>query len=240
MKKLVILVTTILTMSVFLVGCASAPSGTALETPGLADPNAPAIPLPEKGAPGVPPVDYGAAEAPVDDGAAEAPVDDGAAEAPVDDGAAPVIPAAEDSLTGTQSAPVQTEAVAIPPTGLVDPGRVSNLYGVSVTDANGVEIGFVDDAIVDLNSGEIAYVIVAISSTDRADGQLAPVPFELLTWDKESSALKLKVDAQVVLDAPFFEGGEYPDTQAAEWEADYHAYWEKYLSGGGMTEPPAP
>jgi hypothetical protein len=125
-----------------------------------------------------------------------------------------------------------TETGVIPPTGSMDPGRVSNLLGAAVASQDGEQIGAVDDFIVDLSTGSITYVVVAASAAESGENMLVPIPIALLTWDAATSTLQLALDKQTVLAAPYFEGGEYPDTQEMGWDATYSDYWATAIPGG--------
>lgn len=135
------------------------------------------------------------------------------------------VEAATEATTGV------TETEVIPPTGPMDPGRITNLLGYPVMSQNGEQIGQVDDFIVDISSGAITYVVVNVSDTEGAEQILVPVPFTFLKWDATTGTLTLTTDQQTVLSAPAFEGGEYPDTQVADWDVEFRSYWETISPG---------
>jgi hypothetical protein len=124
-----------------------------------------------------------------------------------------------------------SEPGVIPPTGPLDPGRVSNLFRSPVTSQDGEEIGLIDDFVANLETGTLAYVVVAVNGEEGAEKTLVPIPIVLLSWDASNGLLQLAVDRQTVLDAPSLEGGEYPNTQESGWDAEFQAYWESITPG---------
>lgn len=126
---------------------------------------------------------------------------------------------------GTSAATGEATAAAtegeIPGTGEIDPGVATVLFEqqVEVHASDHTPVGTVDNLILDVNAGTVAYIVVA---TD--DGTLIAVPYADVTWDTAGFFL-LSVDVATFEGAPAFEGGEIPDTQQPDWDADIAAYW---------------
>lgn len=130
-----------------------------------------------------------------------------------------------------EATPVPTEepeiTEVIPETGPVDPGLASNLLDFEVWNQDGsLVIGAVDELILDLQIGSVAYVVVAEEMVER----LVPVPYELFLWDDVEMKFLLVIDQEVFDNAPEFIGGEIPDTTMPDWDTEFKAYWEGVLT----------
>ena len=83
---------------------------------------------------------------------------------------------------------------------------------------------FIDDAIVDIDTGDIQYVIV---DTTFDDGEhWIPVPLNMFQWDATNQKFILDTDATVLQDAPFFQDGQYPDMTVQGWDDEFSTYWD--------------
>jgi hypothetical protein len=89
----------------------------------------------------------------------------------------------------------------------------------------------VEDMIVDIDTGDILYVVIT-TSFDAVERWI-PVPLDLFQWDASSGAFILNVDSAMLQNAPFFEEGQFPDTTLEGWNAEFDAFWQ---IGGGGTE----
>ena len=88
--------------------------------------------------------------------------------------------------------------------------------------------GTIDDIIVDIDSGEILFVVV---NTTFDDGERwIPVPLGFFRWDAENSALLLNTNSPTISDAPFFLDGEFPDTSADGWSAEFDTFWDSMVT----------
>jgi sporulation protein YlmC with PRC-barrel domain len=81
----------------------------------------------------------------------------------------------------------------------------------------------IDDVIVDIDTGEILYIV--INSIFEDGERLIPVPLSQFDWDANNGAFVLDVDSTLLQDAPFFADGQYPDMTVEGWDSDYSVYW---------------
>lgn len=70
----------------------------------------------------------------------------------------------------------------------------SDLRGTSVLAANGQPIGQIDQVMIDLERGHIAFVLLASGGFLGMDQVWAPVPFQTLEWVPEAQAYLLEAD----------------------------------------------
>jgi sporulation protein YlmC with PRC-barrel domain len=84
--------------------------------------------------------------------------------------------------------------------------------------------GTIDDMIVDIDTGNILYVVL---DTAFEDGERwIPVPLSFFQWDANDGVLALNVNPAMLRDAPFFQDGQYPDTTVEDWNSEFDAFWQ--------------
>lgn len=102
-----------------------------------------------------------------------------------------------------------------------------DLVGYDVQDQEGGRIGRVASLIVDLDDGEIEYVVIELPTHPRASAAhvLLPMPWRALELDREAHVLVAAVNSYVLRDAPRFES--LPDTRQPDWDVELRQYWEQ-------------
>jgi sporulation protein YlmC with PRC-barrel domain len=126
---------------------------------------------------------------------------------------------------GQGSAQGQEQATATPGTAkqvtaTADPAIATATAGPDVVDFNGT----IDDMIVDIDGGDILYVVVnaAFEEGDR----WIPVPLRVFQWDAANEAFVINADTASIQDAPFFEDNAWPDTTMEGWDDEFEAFWQ--------------
>lgn len=84
--------------------------------------------------------------------------------------------------------------------------------------------GTLDDLIVDIDTGNILYIVI---NTTLDDGERwIPIPLSFFQWDSNNAALLLNVNPAQLREAPFFMEGEFPNTSADGWSAEFDTFWD--------------
>lgn len=117
----------------------------------------------------------------------------------------------------------QDQATATPGTGTdvtptVDPSLPT--AGPGVGNFNGT----IDDVIVDIDTGDILYIVVD-AAFDEGERWI-PIPLSFFQWDATNEAFLINTNPAMLRDAPFFEDGLYPDTTADGWNSEFDAFWQ--------------
>jgi sporulation protein YlmC with PRC-barrel domain len=87
----------------------------------------------------------------------------------------------------------------------------------------------IDDVIVDVNTGEIRYIVLSAGFDDGE--HWIPVPVNFFQWNAENGTLILNTDPVTLRDAPSFQNGQYPDATTAGWDSDFGAFWQNVTPG---------
>src|SRR6185503_11901042 len=85
---------------------------------------------------------------------------------------------------------------------------VSTLLGKPVVSPHGEFFGTLEEMMLDVESGCVAYVVITL---EGMEGQLYAVPWEALTLSSDQQRYVLHVDRARLLNAPGFERETWPD-----------------------------
>jgi sporulation protein YlmC with PRC-barrel domain len=107
--------------------------------------------------------------------------------------------------------------------------------GTGVGPGTGNVTGTIEDVIVDVETGDVQYLVI---NTSFDDGEhWIPVPLGLLQWNGASQNFVLDTDGDRLRNAPFFTEDEFPDTTTSGWDTEFSTYWQNDGTGtGGGTE----
>lgn len=140
-----------------------------------------------------------------------------------------------------------TGTEALPATGFIDPGRVSNLLDFNVWNQNDEQIGEVQDLVLNLETTHVDYVIVKMGGSLDTTGKLIAIPCEALTVvsaqaqsasaNGPQNGFVLNVDQSKLDNAPEINLDNVPELggQAEGWDADIRSYWQDIISAPATT-----
>ena len=109
----------------------------------------------------------------------------------------------------------------------------STLKGEKVVSSKGEDLGKIEDYMIDLENGRIAYAVLSFGGFLGMGNKLFMVPWNALTLDTINKRFILDVDKEVLRKAPGFDKNNWPDTTAPEFATRiftfYHVtpYWEE-------------
>jgi sporulation protein YlmC with PRC-barrel domain len=118
----------------------------------------------------------------------------------------------------------------------------STLAGDSVRNAAGEDLGKIDEIMIDIPTGRVAYAVLSFGGFLGMGDKLFAVPWSALRVDEDEKCFVLDVDRRTIEQAPGFDKNNWPDMSDQTWGTGiatyYHVrpYWEgggKTLSGGG-------
>jgi len=118
----------------------------------------------------------------------------------------------------------------------------STLAGDSVRNAAGEDLGKIDEIMIDIPSGRVAYAVLSFGGFLGMGDKLFAVPWNALKVDEDEKCFILNVDRRTIEQAPGFDKDNWPDMSDASWGAEIIAYYkvvpygernEKAFKGGG-------
>lgn len=119
----------------------------------------------------------------------------------------------------------------------------TQLLGGRVT-RNGQPIGRVEDLMVDVESGRIAYGINSFNNVRGATGNLYPVPWRAGRYSDLDNTYELDVRDERITDAPSFPAGQWPNFRNDDFANRVHGtygqspYWTETDTVASFAENP--
>ena len=105
-------------------------------------------------------------------------------------------------------------------TATVDPAMTTAPTGPEAGDLSGV----IEDMIIDVDAGNILFVVVNADFDEGA--RWIPMPLRVLQWDAANETYVVNADPAMIQEAPFFEGDTWPDTAVEGWDDEFNAFWQ--------------
>jgi sporulation protein YlmC with PRC-barrel domain len=108
----------------------------------------------------------------------------------------------------------------------------STISSDRVKNAAGEDLGKIEDLMVDVNSGRIAYAVLSFGGFLKVGNKLFAIPWQALRLDAVNKQFVLGVDKSVLERAPGFDKDNWPDMADPTFgnsiysHYGYKPYWE--------------
>src|SRR5579859_2264987 len=99
------------------------------------------------------------------------------------------------------------------------------LAGDSVKNSAGESLGKVDEIMIDIPSGKVAYAVLSFGGMLRMGNKLFAVPWSALTVDEDEKCFVLDVDKRTLESAPGFDKDNWPDMADTTWRSEVYKYY---------------
>ena len=109
----------------------------------------------------------------------------------------------------------------------------TSIVGDKVENANGEDLGKIDNLMINLHSGEVEYAVIEFGSFMGIGGKLFAVPYKELRLDAERKTFILNRDKEYLKESPGFDKDHWPDTND-------HSYFDNVTMYYGSYLPPFP
>jgi sporulation protein YlmC with PRC-barrel domain len=113
----------------------------------------------------------------------------------------------------------------------------SSLTGDSVVNEQGEDLGKIEEIMIDLHSGQVAYCVLSIGGFLGMGDKLFAIPWQAMTVDTDRKVFVLNVDKETLKMAPGFDKNNWPQIDAEDWLLGvynfygYEPYWRQKRSG---------
>jgi sporulation protein YlmC with PRC-barrel domain len=107
----------------------------------------------------------------------------------------------------------------------------STIINTSVENSYGENLGKIEELMVDLNSGRVAYAVLSFGGFLGMGDKLFALPFEALSINTEDEKIILDVDKETLENAPGFDKDNWPQFTENASQSDiyshygYRPYW---------------
>jgi sporulation protein YlmC with PRC-barrel domain len=103
--------------------------------------------------------------------------------------------------------------------------RATTALSEQVFNAHGEHLGRIEDLMIDIARGSIAYAVLSFGSHLGLGGKLFAIPWSSLRWDERQERLLLDVEKYRLDEAPGFDKDNWPDMAEASWATRVHDYF---------------
>lgn len=101
----------------------------------------------------------------------------------------------------------------------------ATLTGDTVVNREGEKLGRIDDLMIDVPSGRVAYAVMSSGGFLGLGDKLFAVPFNALTLDVDSKCFVLDVPRERIEEAPGFDKDHWPEMADMRWAQHVHGYY---------------
>jgi len=109
----------------------------------------------------------------------------------------------------------------------------STLSGDRVVNAEGDDIGKIDEIMIDVPTGRVAYAVLSFGGFLGMGDKLFAIPWSRLTLDEDNQVFLLDLDRETLEKAPGFDKNDWPDMADQSWGSRIYTYYdsEPYWEG---------
>lgn len=101
----------------------------------------------------------------------------------------------------------------------------STLKGDSVRNSTGEDLGKVDEIMIDIPTGRVAYAVLSFGGFMRMGNKLFAVPWDALKVDEDQKCFILDVEKSRLENAPGFDKDNWPDMADRAWGSQIYSYY---------------
>ena len=99
------------------------------------------------------------------------------------------------------------------------------IKGTQVLDPMGDELGSIEDLMIDMESGQVAFAVLSFGGFLGMGGKLLAIPWKALAVDAEDESMVLDVDREMLEEAQGFDEANWPSTADSTWMDDLHRHY---------------
>lgn len=101
----------------------------------------------------------------------------------------------------------------------------STIEGTAVQNAAGEDLGEINELMIDLEKGRIAYAVLSFGGFLGMGDKLFALPWESLNIGPEGDVFILNVPREKLDNAPGFDKDNWPDMADSSWGESVHSYY---------------
>lgn len=101
----------------------------------------------------------------------------------------------------------------------------SSLIGDGVVNPQGEDLGKVEEIMLDIRSGRVAYAVLSFGGFLGLGEKLFAVPWDAMVLDTNRQVFVLNVEKETLKNAPGFDNDSWPLTGDTDWLASIYDYY---------------
>ncbi|WP_292931951.1 PRC-barrel domain-containing protein [Noviherbaspirillum sp.] len=99
------------------------------------------------------------------------------------------------------------------------------LQGDKVINSRGENLGEIEDIMLDVPNGRVAYAVLSFGGVMGIGDKLFAVPWSALTLDADQKCFVLDIDKDRLKNAPGFDKDHWPSMADTTWANEVHSYY---------------
>jgi sporulation protein YlmC with PRC-barrel domain len=101
----------------------------------------------------------------------------------------------------------------------------TSLTGDKVVNGKDEDLGKIEDIMLDVVSGRVAYAVLSFGGFLGMGNKLFAIPWSAMRLDEEHKQFVLDVDKQTLETAPGFDKDHWPDLSSEEYARSVQSHW---------------
>lgn len=101
------------------------------------------------------------------------------------------------------------------------------LQGDKVVNLQGEQLGEIQDIMLDVPSGRIAYAVLSFGGVLGIGDKLFAIPWSALTLDADRECFVLDIDREQLKNAPGFDKNHWPAMADPAWGSGIHSFYKR-------------
>lgn len=102
----------------------------------------------------------------------------------------------------------------------------STLIGDKVRNTKGEDLGSIEDFMIDLSNGCVAYAVLSFGGILGMGDKLFAVPWNALSLNQREKVFILNIDKERLKNAPGFDKKNWPDTSDRIWQTEVQRFYD--------------
>jgi sporulation protein YlmC with PRC-barrel domain len=102
----------------------------------------------------------------------------------------------------------------------------TDLYHDNVYDPAGKFLGEIEELVLDIHSGHVAYALMAVGGFLGMGQKMIAIPWSTVTIDRVYQRCVVNIDLERLIDAPSLDGDFLPRMADPGWARRVHAYFD--------------
>jgi sporulation protein YlmC with PRC-barrel domain len=116
--------------------------------------------------------------------------------------------------------------------------RSSTIVGSPVRNLKGDDLGKINELMIDVTTGRIAYAVLAYGGFLGMGDKLFAIPWEALMKSSDERQFVLDLDEETLKTAPGFDRDHYPTTADTNWLSNVYTHYGYTPYWGGERDLP--
>ena len=108
----------------------------------------------------------------------------------------------------------------------------NTLIGDDVLNRSGENLGDIKEIMLDMNTGQVAYAVLAFGGILGIGEKLFAVPWQALKLDTVNKCFTLDASKDQLRNAPGFDPDAWPDMEDVQWQTQVQSF---YGTSGSVT-----